>query len=155
MLERSYSRTCFTCGEGTIALRNARGLRVPYKDEREVPIEVDVEVHLCDRCGEMLLDEDAALRLDAVQESTYRRLRVRRAAEAVEGICAALDVTQRELERLIGVSDGYVSKLLHGRRVPDATTLRLLHLIHADPHAAVRRIAEIAEIGLLRQPAGT
>jgi DNA-binding transcriptional regulator YiaG len=155
MLERSYSRSCFTCGEGTIALRNARGLIIPYRDEREVPIDGDVEVHLCDRCGEMMLDEDAALRLDAAQEPAYRRIRVRRAAEAVQGICVALDITQRELERLIGVSDGYVSKLLHGRRVPDATTLRLLHLVRADPQAAVRRIAEIAEIGLVPQAAGT
>jgi hypothetical protein len=145
---------CFSCGVGTIALRNARGQVVGYKDERAVEIDRDVEVLLCDHCGEMLLNADSAARLDAVLEPGYRRLRVRRVLEEVAGIRAALDISQRDLERLIGVSDGYISKLRHGRRVPDATTLRLLHLINADPHAAVQRIAEIAAIGPVEQAVG-
>jgi DNA-binding transcriptional regulator YiaG len=147
MNDRTWEVKCFSCDEGTIAQRNARGQIVGYRDERAIPIEADLIVHLCDHCGEMLLDADAAARLSAVLEPSYRRLKVRRVMEAVDGIRAALDISQRDLERLIGVSDGYISKLRHGRRVPDATTLRLLHLINADPHAAVRRIAEIAEIG--------
>lgn len=154
MSDLNWEVKCFSCDEGTIARRNARGQIIGYRDEREVPIEADVIVHLCDHCGEMLLNADAAARLDAVLEPSYRRLKVRRVMEAVEGIRAALDISQRDLERLIGVSDGYISKLLHGRRVPDATTLRLLHLIHADPHAAVRRISEIAEIGPVAQAVG-
>ncbi len=154
MNDQDWKRSCFSCDEGTIALGNARGLVARYRDEREVPIDVDLLVRLCDHCGEMLLDADAAARLDAVLEPSYRRLKVRRVMEEVEGIRAALGISQRDLERLIGVSDGYISKLLHGRRVPKATTLRLLHLIRADPHAAVRRIAEIAEIGPVAQAVG-
>jgi DNA-binding transcriptional regulator YiaG len=149
-----WERSCFSCGEGTIARRNARGQIFGYRDERAIPIEADLIVHLCDHCGEMLLDADAAARLSAVLEPSYRRLKVRRVMEAVDGIRAALDISQRDLERLIGVSDGYISKLRHGRRVPDATTLRLLHLINADPHAAVQRIAEIAAIGPVEQAVG-
>lgn len=154
MVDRDWEVACFSCDEGTIARRNARGMVVGHRDEPAVLIEEDVIVHLCDRCGEMLIDADSAARLDAVLEPAYRRIRVRRVLDAVAGIQAVLGISQRELERLLGVSDGYVSKLRHGRRVPDATTLRLLHLIHADPHAAVRRIAEIAAIGPLAEAVG-
>lgn len=137
---------CCFCGEGTIAPRNLRGAVLPYRDEREIPVEGDVFVPTCDACGESLLDEEASKALDAVLEPAYRRLRAERVQHELGSVLAALGITQGDLERLLGLSPGYVSKLIKGKRVAETPLYRFVHLLNADPQFGLRALADVAPI---------
>lgn len=146
MTEEFRPRTCYFCGEGTIAVRNVRGHELPYKDARAVRIEQDVEVPTCDICGEMLPDEAATGKLEKALSVSYASMRRRQLLEEIDRILAELDISQTELERILGVSPGYVSKIKTGRRTPEPVLFRFLHLLNSDPRAAVRSLAEVAPI---------
>jgi transcriptional regulator with XRE-family HTH domain len=137
---------CYFCGEGTIALRNLRGSVLQYRDEREIPVEGDVFVPTCDACGESLLDDDTSKALDAVLEPAYRRLRADRVRDELAQVLSALEITQGDLERLLGLSPGYVSKLLKGKRVAETTLYRFVHLLNANPKFGLRALADVAPI---------
>lgn len=137
---------CYFCGEGTIAPRNLRGAMLQYRDEREIPVEGDVFVPTCDVCGESLMDDDIARELDAVLEPAYRRLRGERVREELSQVLEALEITQADLERLLGLSPGYVSKLLKGKRVAETPLYRFVHLLNANPRFGLRALADVAPI---------
>jgi hypothetical protein len=146
MLKVDSAVPCYFCGKGTIAPRNLRGSVLPYRDEREIPVEGDVFVPTCDACGESLLDEDTSKALDAVLEPAYRRLRAERVQNELSSALSALRITQGDLERLLGLSPGYVSKLLKGKRVAETSLYRFVHLLNANPKFGLRALAEIAPI---------
>jgi len=64
-------RPCPSCESGVIALRDAKGQTLPYKDSPGVTIVRSVLVPLCDQCGEMLIDEPAAAAMDEALEAAY------------------------------------------------------------------------------------
>ena len=137
---------CYFCGEGTIAPRNLRGSVLQYRDEREIPVEGDVLVPTCDACGESLMDDEVSAALDAVLEPTYRRLRGERLRNELGRALSALRITQADLERLLGLSPGYVSKLIKGKRVAETSLYRFVHLLNANPQFGLRALADVAPI---------
>jgi hypothetical protein len=137
---------CYFCGEGIIAPRNLRGSVLQYRDEREIPVEGDVFVPTCDACGESLLDEETSKALDAVLEPAYRRLRSERVQHELSSVLSALGITQGDLERLLGLSPGYVSKLIKGKRVAETPLYRFVHLLNANPKFGLRALADVAPI---------
>lgn len=64
----------------------------------------------------------------------------RRATVAIKALCPAF-VTQRKLERVLGLSPGYLSRLRAGGRTPGAVLVNVLALVAADP---VCRLNELA-----------
>jgi len=137
---------CYFCGEGTIAPRNLRGSVVQYRDERGIPVEADVFVPTCDACGESLLDDATSAALDAALEPAYRRLRAERLQHELGLALSVLRITQGDLERLLGLSPGYVSKLLKGKRIAETSLYRFVHLLNANPRFGLRALAEVAPI---------
>jgi hypothetical protein len=137
---------CYFCGEGTIAPRNLRGSVLQYRDEREIPVEADVFVPTCDACGESLLNDETSKALDAVLEPAYRRLRGERLRHELSRALSTLEITQADLERLLGLSPGYVSKLLKGKRVAETSLYRFVHLLNANPQFGLRALADVAPI---------
>ena len=146
MKKNDLGTPCYFCGEGTIAPRNLRGSALQYRDEREIPVEDDVFVPTCDACGESLLDEESSAALDAVLEPTYRRLRAERVRDELSSVLEALGITQGDLERLLGLSPGYVSKLLKGKRVAETPLYRFVHLLNANPKFGLHALADVAPI---------
>ncbi|HKP74711.1 MAG TPA: helix-turn-helix transcriptional regulator [Longimicrobiaceae bacterium] len=59
---------------------------------------------------------------------------------------AALKLTQVDLERLLGLSPGYVSKLLNGKRIAETPLYRFVHLLNANPQFGLRALADVAPI---------
>ena len=146
MSKKAEAVRCWFCGEGTIEPRNLRGEVMAYRDERDIPVEGDVFVPTCNACGEQLLDDDTSTALDAVLEPTYRRLRAERQRHELCLALTALKITQVELERLLGLSPGYVSKLLKGKRIAETSLYRFVHLLNANPQFGLRALADIAPI---------
>jgi hypothetical protein len=136
---------CYFCGEGTIAPRNLRGSVLQYRDERAIPVEADVFVPTCHACGESLLDDATSAALDAL-EPAYRRLRAEHLQHELGLALSALKITQGDLERLLGLSPGYVSKLLKGKRIAETSLYRFVHLLNANPQFGLRALADVAPI---------
>lgn len=51
-----------------------------------------------------------------------------------------------DLERLLGLSPGYVSKLLNGKRIAETPLYRFVHLLNANPQFGLRALADVAPI---------
>jgi transcriptional regulator with XRE-family HTH domain len=84
------------------------------------------------------MDEKTAEALDQALEESFREVLQERARKAIEKI--SRHVSQRKLELLLGLSQGYLSKLRSGDRVPSAELVSQLALISRDPG---NRISEL------------
>src|SRR5207302_215998 len=104
------------CGEVAVLPVTRSGRTSPYRNMQSVEIPADFPIPTCTRCGAEWIDEDTAEGLDRVLENSYRqalRERMRRSIEVI-----SKHVSQRRLETLLGISQGYLSKLRTGDRDP-------------------------------------
>jgi transcriptional regulator with XRE-family HTH domain len=92
----------------------------------------------CTECGELWIDEDDATQISAAAEKAYRQALLSKAEDAV-GILRDAGHPQRDLERLLGISAGYLSKLRAGERDTSAPLVGALMLLAHDP----ARVAEL------------
>lgn len=140
---------CFECGVGTLALRDIKGQVRRYRDLARVTILESCIVPACDRCSEMLLDGRQTQRFDAVMQPSYLAERRRQMQSAVEQFTARRSTTQGVAEKLLGLSQGYLSKLIHGDREPDVQTFRHVRGLPELTDAAVTLLAEDAGLEYL------
>jgi hypothetical protein len=99
---------------------------MPYQQMGDLELPSDLQIPTCDGCGADFIDRRTAKRVDAALEAAYQRAVSERARLDVETI--ARSMPQRDLERLIGVSVGYLSKIKSGKEIsgPLASLLGLL-----------------------------
>lgn len=131
----SYS--CPACGVGTVRPLAAAGRRWPYKNLPDLELAADVEVPTCDECGEEWLGADEHKELDRVLNRAYRNEMSKKAQKYIEEIGRSMH--QFELEPLLGLSAGYISKLKYGK-VPSGPLVACLALIAND---VLHRVDEI------------
>jgi len=130
---------CVECGEGTV-LPLAKAGRLTRHRTMRLEVPSDLEIPTCDRCGTEWYDDTTARTVDEALEGIYRR-------ELRERVRAALDVltghvSQRQLERMLGLSHGYLSKLRSGACDPSPELVGNLALLAHDP---ARRLRELGE----------
>jgi hypothetical protein len=128
--------TCPECGQGTIEPRTAKGKRFRYRQMADVEIREDVMVPTCTRCGTEWLDGPSTRALDESLERAYRAELQLKAERAIEKLRP--HIRQGDLERLLGVSPGWLSKVKSGRDV-SAPLVALLSLLAEQPG----RVAEL------------
>ena len=119
-----------------MAARSGRTGR--HKNLACLPIPATFKIPTCDKCGAEWLDEDTADRLEGLLEAAYRK-------ELRAGLCRAIETigkhaSQRRLEALIGVSQGYLSKLKSHDREPSPELVSELALIARDPKRRLREL---------------
>lgn len=129
-------KQCPICGTGHIEDTNLKGTTARYKDEPELRISEDVFVPQCDACGEVFLKQEYTQEYDHVLAKSYRAKRLVDQKREIQQALDTLNTTQAHLETLLGVSQGYVSKLLSGEKVSSAITVRFLHVLGSVPGAA-------------------
>jgi NMD protein affecting ribosome stability and mRNA decay len=134
------ARRCRECGVGKITLLKKLGRVTPYKTFSALAVPADVETPTCDHCGAEWHTEETAARLDAALEAVYRGELGRRAKEALVALTEV--ATQGRLEQLLGLSQGYVSKLLSEERVPSAELVAHLALLAADPKTRLKELED-------------
>jgi transcriptional regulator with XRE-family HTH domain len=144
---------CPTCNRGEIVMAKGPGRRMRYRHIPDLEIPEELELPTCSACGERWLDADATRRLECALESAYRTALARKAEQAIEALRP--HVAQRELERLLGVSAGLLSKLKNGKET-SGPMVAVLMLLAEKPHRveALQRLwalaPEQAVIGPLR-----
>jgi len=140
---------CFACGKGTVSSREVQGRAVRYRDLAQVLIAESLVVPACDHCTEMLLDGAQTRRLAEILQPAYTAERQSQMQQAIKEFMAARNTTQGIAERLLGLSQGYLSKLLHGERDPDVQVFRSVRGLPSLTDAVVTRLAVDEDLAYL------
>ncbi|MEK7706036.1 MAG: hypothetical protein AAB426_13835 [Myxococcota bacterium] len=133
-------RRCRECGEGTVRKVSQAGRFASFKTMQQLEIPEDFEIPTCERCGAEWLDAKTAQALDKVLAVAYRAELSRRAQESIAKI--AQRRPQCRLEKLLGLSQGYLSKLKSGDRAASPELVAQLALVARNPEKRIRELEE-------------
>lgn len=125
------TKLCGECGKRTVAPLAVAGRTSPWKHFPSLPISAGIEIPTCSNCGAEWIDRKTAESIDAdLSRAAAERLGAlaRQALEVLGESCI-----QRDLERDLGLSAGYLSKVKHGKEAPSAQLVALLDLLAANP----------------------
>jgi transcriptional regulator with XRE-family HTH domain len=137
---------CPICGEGTVKPKKIAGRFTRYKTMR-VPVPPGLSIPTCSECGTEYLDEDSAARMEKALAQRYQEELGSRAAQSIEVI--AEHISQRDLEALLGLSHGYLSKLRSRERTPSPDLVAHLGSIARAPKERIREL--MASWGLVSE----
>ena len=119
---------CHVCFQGEILPVARAGRTTRYKALPSLAVPADLPIPTCNACGEEWISPDDAKRIDAALEMAYRAELARR-VRAVLPSPAEAD----RVERNLGLSRGYLSRLRNGTKAPSEVLLALLALIREEP----------------------
>ena len=137
-MTNTMKRLCGQCGERAVIGLARAGRTTAYKN-MELEIPAHVAVPTCVKCGAVWIDEPAAQALDDALEGVYQKGLRERLDTALKTILHE-EKNQTRVERLLGISPGYLSKLKLGKRHPSAEFVSMLALVSKSPK---RRLAEL------------
>ncbi len=137
---RPEAARCLTCGSKSVIPRQAPGRTRVFRVFPSLAVPDDFMIPTCGRCRAEYPDKATNAALDRVLSGVYRRELRRQAANAINHL--ALHMRQRPLELLLGLAQGYLSRLAAGKGNPSAQLVLLLRsLADSAPESleAVRR----------------
>ena len=150
-------RPCGACGEGHFQQADVKGRAFAYRDERALVLRSSLVVPICDVCGELRESRAHADSLDMLLEAEYTAKRIAATKEMVATLISK-GWRQAEIEQVMALSAGYLSKALRGEKTLATSTLR--HLIHValHPRQSLRDLApfypQVREIELALEARG-
>ncbi|WNG21357.1 hypothetical protein [Cystobacter fuscus] len=121
---------CAQCGRGQVKPVAKPGRRAAFKNIPDLELPATLEIPTCEACGAEWLDEESTHTLDAALAEAYRRELSKRANSALRKLKAA-KLRQWDLEPLLGLSAGYLSKIKTGKDVSPILTAALILLAEA------------------------
>lgn len=124
-------KKCLHCGGNTVRLRTRPGRTIHYKTIAALPLPPDLAIPTCSRCKAEYLDAETAQRLDDILPDLYLAELRRLAYEAIKTLRG--HISQRKLELLLGLSQGYLSRLLTDAGRPSPALVLLLAQLAQDP----------------------
>jgi len=142
-MEAFKVRRCLECGEGRIRPVTKQGRTMPYRTMLALEIPTEVPIPTCDHCGSEWIDEQTAAALDEVLEQQYRTELQARLKLALQQIETYAQISGRKLERLLGLSEGYLSHVDNERGNPSAQLVSALALVAEDPK---HRLSELERL---------
>lgn len=119
---------CYSCFEGEVVPVAKPGRTIRYKAMQKLLVPEDLVIQTCNRCGEQWISPADAKRIDAAMEVVYRQ-------ELLAKVRAVLPDPKNadRIERDLGLSRGYLSRLRTGRKIPSEPLVAILTLIHQQP----------------------
>lgn len=122
---------CTRCQTHSVHLCMRPGRTMRYRNLQGLVIPDNLLIPACTRCGAMVLDAEMRARLAPFLEDAYRRELRQRIRYAIDTLVQ--HTSQRRLEQLIGLSDGYLSRLRAGLRNPSPELVSHLALLARMP----------------------
>ena len=124
-------RKCIRCGAKSVTPRTGLGRTTRFRTMPTMPIPDHIVITACGRCQSEYLD-DAANRALApqLQAAFLTDLRIR-ARVAIDML--AHHISQRKLEQMLGLSQGYLSRLRAGASNPSPELIAHLAMLCQDP----------------------
>lgn len=129
---------CPACGVGTVAQRPTGPRRLAYRNLRNMSVP-SLDLPTCSHCGETWLDKEATQQLHDALEKSFTEVLSERSIWALDKLRGT--IRQQDLERLLGLSAGYLSKVKAGKHTSGPLTAALL-LLAKDS----RRLTELQEL---------
>jgi hypothetical protein len=108
------------------------GRSIPFRNIGALALPTLLPIPTCPRCHQEFLDDQARQELDRLLPDLY-------AAELRHRVRVAIDtlspryISQRQLEQMLGLSQGYLSRLRAGAGTPSAELVSNLALLARDP----------------------
>ena len=141
-------KKCLHCGGNTVRLRRRPGRTIHYKTIAALPLPADLMIPTCSRCCAEYLDAETTQRLDRILSALYLAELRRLAGEAIKTL--RQHISQRRLELRLGLSQGYLSRLLTDAGNPSPALVLLLAQLAKDPAS---RLPEVERFwGEIRPP---
>jgi hypothetical protein len=122
---------CVECG-GTVRPVAKPGRTTLYKHV-EIPVPADLTIRTCDNCGEEYTHASEAAAHDAALEPVFREV-VREKLVAALVALEPID-SMRRIERVLALSDGYLSRLKQGRGDASPQLVSTLCLLATSPRS--------------------
>ena len=119
---------CHNCHKGTVTMLARPGRTAPYKSIPNLLVPEDLEIQTCDHCGEEWMTPEDATRIDAAMNSVYQQELLRRLRAVLPDAKEA-----SRIERDLGLSRGYLSRLRKSTRPPNESLLAILALFRQHP----------------------
>lgn len=121
---------CVACNEGEIVAVTSPGRRWRYRNIPDLELPADLAIPTCSLCGEEFIDRAVAAEIDRALTPRFEALLTAKAQQAL-GLLGKQGVPQRELEPLLGLSAGYLSKVKRGKET-SAQLVAALMLLGTD-----------------------
>ena len=131
---------CIRCGQKTVLPRTGAGRTINFRNMPGMLVPMNLAIPTCSRCGQQYLDAETSQRIAAPLAEAYRQSLRHRARLAIDVICRL--ISQRKLELLLGLSQGYLSRLRAGAGNPSSELVSNLALIANNP---AERLAELVD----------
>ncbi len=125
------SFSCPSCGVGSVELARGAGRSWSYKTIRDLELPESVEIPTCAKCGEVWVDEATADRLGVVLEPVYRAALAEKVEKSIDALRSLH--RQRTIEKRLGLSAGYLSKLRQEARAASPALVAALMLLAEHP----------------------
>lgn len=135
------NKTCPACNEGHIVDLAEAGRWMPFRNIPDLEIPDDLVIPTCDVCGEEWFDARTSARVDDALKAAYQVAISTRAEGALRRLTGA-GFSQQQLERLLGLSAGYISKVKSGKETSSQLVATLM-LLAADPISRVQELVSL------------
>lgn len=132
---------CVRCGNRSIRPRVGAGRFRPFRMMPALPVPADFPIPVCTRCYTEYIDGSTAESLTKIMTAAFEEEMRRRARNAVAQVCT--HISQRKLEKLLGLSQGYLCRLHGGHGTPSAALVALLTLLAREPYLRLREVEMI------------
>src|SRR3982751_3733790 len=138
MTEPAPRPACLRCGGHTVRIVQRPARTVSYRVFAALLVPADLPIPTCSRCRAECLDPETTRRLQEILPRLYEAELRRLAGKELRAL--APYISQRQLELLLGLAQGYLSRLLAQAGNPSSPLVLLLGLIAREPQA---RLAEV------------
>lgn len=122
---------CKQCGARAVYPQASPGRTVRCRNMAALAIPADFPIPTCSRCRALLIDAQTKAALSPLMQAGYRNALRRRVRRAIDTLIQ--HISQRRLEMLLGLSQGYLSRLRSGSGNPSPELVSHLALIANDP----------------------
>ena len=139
-------KRCLRCNSVSVRPRKGVGRTRHYRVLAKLPIPDAFEIPTCRRCGAEYSDASIDRALDQVLAAVYVDSLQTLAKESIRKLTerdAAMkkrSISQRQLELALGLSQGYLSRLLSGHGKPSTPLVLLLGLLSLSPEQTLREV---------------
>lgn len=125
------SAACIRCGARRVTARQGLGRTCAYRVFPALNVPESVEIPTCGRCRAQYIDLQTAATLEPALAAAYRKELSTRAGQSLARLSTS--ISQAELERLIDIAQGYLSRIKRGHGTPSPQLVALLALLAQDP----------------------
>ena len=130
---------CCRCGAKAVFKSKGVGRTIPYRTLPALALPCDLVIAKCRRCKSLFIEQSESPEIRWRLQALYVKSLQRRIRTALEVLSQR--ISQRQLELLLGLSQGYLSRLKAGAGNPSSELVLLLALLSLNPakHLATLR----------------